>query len=168
MIVEPEDRDRSESLCKRVHRNYYHNYYVAFVQLVLSTPSNLEDERECTQFLRTLICRCINNMYLCREKESRSSVKGVKKPIENKEKKKRKNQTKKEDRVKEKESKRKAGIGKGSRSNAVRIRFICILVRRCRSFNYVHHKSRHGLSVCYAYVRAYVRYAHHTHLEEMK
>lgn len=27
-------------------------------------------------------------------------------------------------------------------------RFICILVCRCKSFNYVHHKSRHGPSVC--------------------
>lgn len=36
--------------------------------------------------------------------------------------------------------------GRGPREPAYR--FICILVCRCKSFNYVHHKSRHGPSVC--------------------
>lgn len=35
---------------------------------------------------------------------------------------------------------------RGPRESAYR--FICILVCRCKSFNYVHHKSRHGPSVC--------------------
>lgn len=38
------------------------------------------------------------------------------------------------------------GKGRGPREPAYR--FICILVCRCKSFNYVHHKSRHGPSVC--------------------
>jgi len=39
-------------------------------------------------------------------------------------------------------------MGKGRGPREPTYRFICILVCRCKSFNYVHHKSRHGPSVC--------------------
>lgn len=39
-------------------------------------------------------------------------------------------------------------MGKGRGPRELAYHFICILVCRCKSFNYVHHKSRHGPSVC--------------------